>query len=335
MTKLSVCVIAKDEERNLGACLNSVKQAADEIIIVDTGSKDRTEKVALHNGAKVFHQPWENDFSLARNVALDKASGEWVLQIDADERLYHEDVKLLRALIERPEVDMYFCQIINLKRPRTLTGSTTNTYTRLFRRQAFRYEGIVHEQLVQVSAKPVKVEMSNLRIVHKGYLSSQAVVQKANRNINLLKEALKETPDDALLYFTLGQAYGMLRQPNKAIDVYEQAESLADPLDVGFFSMVVISKCACLKQLNRLDEAVEGVESACQTFPDYPDIHFLAGEIYSQNGEWEKALDSYNRCAHMPRAPYRYGKTLNGLDKLAQNGVKKCQQHISQTRLND
>ncbi len=235
MTKLSVCVITKNEERNLGACLKSIKQAADEIIVVDTGSQDRTKKVARHNGAKVFCQAWKNDFSLARNFALEKASGEWVLQLDADERLYQEDVKLLCSLIERPEVDLYFCQVLNLMRPRTLAGSTIDAATRLFKRLAFRYEGIVHEQLVQVSAKPGKVERSNLRIIHKGYLNLQIAAQKANRNIKLLEKALKKTPDDALLHFTLGQAYGMLRKPDKAIAVYERAESLTDRSDIGFF----------------------------------------------------------------------------------------------------
>ncbi len=169
--------------------------------------------------------------------------------------------------------------------PHTLTNSFVHTYRRLFRGQAFRYQRVVHEQLVPISAKPGKVELSNLRIIHKGYLNSGLAAQKAERNIELLKKALKNTPDDAFLYFYLGQAYSERLKPDKAIGAYEQEESLGGRLDIGFLSMVAVSKCACLKQLNRLDEAVAAVESACQTFSDYPDIHFLAGEIFFEKGE--------------------------------------------------
>ena len=84
---LSACMIVKNEEKFLAQCLNSIKDAVDEIIIVDTGSTDKTVEIAQSFGAKVYHHPWRNSFSEARNHSLSYATCDWILQIDADEAL--------------------------------------------------------------------------------------------------------------------------------------------------------------------------------------------------------------------------------------------------------
>ena len=97
----SICMIVKNEEKNLERCLRSVKQCKNyEIIIVDTGSTDNTLKIAKNHNAKIFKYKWNNDFSAARNKAMEYARGDWVLILDADEELAPNSYeKLLAPLI--------------------------------------------------------------------------------------------------------------------------------------------------------------------------------------------------------------------------------------------
>src|SRR4030066_756382 len=96
---ISACMIVKNEEKFLAQCLKSIKDAVDEIIIVDTGSTDNTVEIAQSFGAKVYHHPWRNSFSEARNHSLSYATCDWILQIDADEALEQSDIPLLHKLI--------------------------------------------------------------------------------------------------------------------------------------------------------------------------------------------------------------------------------------------
>ena len=98
---LSLCMIVKNEEANLGLCLESVKGVADEIIIVDTGSTDRTVEIARRYGAKISSYKWDDDFAAARNVSLQSATSNWIMVLDADEALAEEDRGRLRALLRQ------------------------------------------------------------------------------------------------------------------------------------------------------------------------------------------------------------------------------------------
>lgn len=111
-------MIVKDEERYLPACLESVRTFVHEIIIVDTGSKDRTVKIAKKYGAKVFHIPWEDDFSKARNVSLEKATGDWILHLDADEQFEQEDkAKICHSFNQEQQKDIFFKLLITILNP--------------------------------------------------------------------------------------------------------------------------------------------------------------------------------------------------------------------------
>src|ERR1700722_6294832 len=94
---LSAALIVKNEEKFLGSCLRSLKGLADEVVVVDTGSTDRTTDIAIAEGARLYHRPWTGDFSAARNEALNLARGDWILYVDAEERVSGGDPELLRA----------------------------------------------------------------------------------------------------------------------------------------------------------------------------------------------------------------------------------------------
>jgi glycosyltransferase involved in cell wall biosynthesis len=104
---LSLCMIAKNEEKQIARCLGSAKNFVDEIIVVDTGSNDRTVEIAKQFGAKVVSHEWKDDFSDARNVSLEHASGDWILVIDSDETISKEDLEKIRQLIKDENGDAY------------------------------------------------------------------------------------------------------------------------------------------------------------------------------------------------------------------------------------
>ncbi|MEP9411523.1 MAG: glycosyltransferase family 2 protein, partial [Candidatus Brocadia sp.] len=141
---ISACMIVKNEEKFLPQCLKSIKDAVDEIIIVDTGSTDKSVEIAQSFGAKVYHHPWNNSFSEARNHSLSYATCDWILQIDADETLEQADIPLLHKSITANSYNAIFVAIYS----DLPGGRSKHYYTRVFRRGKARFEGIVHNQLI-------------------------------------------------------------------------------------------------------------------------------------------------------------------------------------------
>ena len=176
ITGLSVCIIAKNEEKNIAECIDSVSGIADEIIVVDTGSGDNTVIIAEARGCRVLHRPWRNDFSHARNTALDAATFEFILSIDADERLVNPEV--LKSVINnaKPETGGWLIEVKSLAHNKNCsTDVFVANLLRLFRnRPQIRFKGRVHEQVVNSILKSgLKLENTAIEILHTGYAHSQ------------------------------------------------------------------------------------------------------------------------------------------------------------------
>ena len=227
---LSLCLIAKNEAKNLPRCLESVRGVADEVVVVDTGSTDDTVAVAERLGARVAHFAWCDDFAAARNEAIRHARGQWILMLDADELLTREARSKLRGLLQD---DRFQAFLINIRSPLKDTrgqAAVINAWPRLFRnRPEIRYEGRVHEQLSPSIARlGGAVAATDLVIEHRGY-HQDFTDQKAKqaRNLALLRAQLAETPDDAMTLFHLGEALGLGGETAEAADAYRR--SLARP----------------------------------------------------------------------------------------------------------
>ncbi len=201
---ISLCMIVRDEEQNLPQCLGSVKGVVDEIVILDTGSSDATAEIANRYGARILYRQWNRNFSDMRNYALKHSSGDWILQLDADERLVQEDIQFVREAVKNKDVNSVFCNIINIKG--SPIGHTQFYSQRLFRNGlgAF-YEGTVHETL-QIKGKALFP--SNIRIIHYGYnLDEAQMVAKSKRNASILERQLMDNPHDARSYLHLSKCY--------------------------------------------------------------------------------------------------------------------------------
>lgn len=234
LDRLSVCLIAKNEEAFLGQCLASVRDIAFEINVVDTGSKDRTVEIARENGATVVEFPWIDDFSAARNAGLVLARGDWILVLDADEELTAEAREELRRDMLNPKAAAYYLSLIN--KGREAEGATP--LARMFRNlPGATYEGRIHEQVfgtVMSAARGWGLEYPRSRavILHHGYSAEiTANRDKVQRNLRLLQQAVHEpgaTPlARANLWMNLGLENVRAGQLEAGIGHYRTALELA------------------------------------------------------------------------------------------------------------
>jgi glycosyltransferase involved in cell wall biosynthesis/tetratricopeptide (TPR) repeat protein len=204
---LSVCLIVRNEEEHIGRCLASVKDIATQIVVVDTGSSDRTVAIAKEYGAEVYHFEWNDDFSDARNEGHQHARGDWVLILDADEELPVESHKQLLEDMAVENVLGYRIPICNIHE-----ADDSVTYVpRLFRNApALFFVGRVHEQIyasviARKSEWNMEAVLGTARINHYGY--DPGLVkrrQKVRRNLRLLERAIQEMPNEAALVMNYG-----------------------------------------------------------------------------------------------------------------------------------
>jgi len=195
--KLSLCMIVKNEEAYLADCLNSVQGIVDEIIVVDTGSTDRTVEIAREHGARVFFKEWEDDFSKARNESLKHATGDWILVLDADERIpegYGDNLRSLLIPTEQPL--SYLTYIKNYTHEQEESSVIGHYIVRMFKRTPeTTYFGVIHEQ-VYPNWGSVTIPESTFYLVHLGYGKLQQKADKIEtRNLPLTDKALAETKE--------------------------------------------------------------------------------------------------------------------------------------------
>lgn len=210
-TTISACLIVKNEYRQLRRCLESIQGICSEIIVVDTGSTDKTVELAKSLGAKVFHFDWVDDFSVARNYALSKATGEWILSIDADEFWWDQNPAFEESVFEK--TSGIRVKVINLLKD----GQEESPQVRLFKNAGYTYIGRVHEQISpSILKNKGSISESEIRIMHDGYLNenvqtslegSEQVTSRIERNHLLLQKSLIEHPKDPYLWFQLGMTY--------------------------------------------------------------------------------------------------------------------------------
>ena len=213
--RLSVCMIVKNEQEFIENCLRSVQPIADEIILVDTGSSDKTIEIARQFNVKVFPFQWIDDFSAARNESLKQAGGEWILQIDADETLDKASLEELKHITSQPDTDAFSVSVRNYHLPQDMVKFLDSRQIRLFRnRSEYRYRNKIHEQItLSIEENGGRIQDSSILIHHYGYQTQNT--QKAQRNRILLEKSVQDNPGDGYLQFKLGETYKALQQ-NKA-----------------------------------------------------------------------------------------------------------------------
>lgn len=191
---ISICIICKNEEQNIEHCLKSFDNIGYEIVVVDTGSTDNTKEIAMKYTANVYDFEWRNDFAVAKNFAISKASNDFVMVIDSDEYLEQIDMKLLESMLKDSSEKVGRIQQRNIFHRNEIEQENWEWINRIFSKKYFHYEGRIHEQLVAVDGNDkYETYQAPVTILHSGYdLSDVERKKKAERNISLLNEELQQ-----------------------------------------------------------------------------------------------------------------------------------------------
>jgi glycosyltransferase involved in cell wall biosynthesis len=220
---LSLCLIVKNEERNLARCLDSVACLAAELIVVDTGSTDGTANIAAGYGATMIPLDFTViDFAAARNRAIEHAAGNWILMLDADEALDRGCVGTLESLVDGGENAGYFLERRNYSSESA--GYTTDYVVRLFpNRPGYRYRGRVHETIDgSILAAGGRLLQSGIRIDHRFAEDPGARRRKNQWYIEILKQEIAADPDDDTRLDFLAAEYHQLGMFDEAAEVAER-----------------------------------------------------------------------------------------------------------------
>lgn len=289
---LSLCMIVKNEARYLEACLKSVADLVDEIIVVDTGSTDATLDIARRFKARIYHYPWTQDFAAARNESLKHATSDWILYLDADERLEARSKRELLGLLRNKSI---LCVNVLIDSPlRDSRKGHISRSHRLFRNlPGIRFSGRVHEQISpSIAGLKGKECFSTIRLKHLGYAKdAPEMSKKSRRNYELLQLQIRDEPVNAYWHFSLAQNQ-ILSQKYR-----EARESLGIALRIGGLPEDIL--CSIYNNLSevhlklaKLDEAISYAERALSITPNQCTAHLLLFQIYQTQGNKKKQLES-------------------------------------------
>ncbi|MBR1729497.1 MAG: glycosyltransferase [Selenomonadaceae bacterium] len=305
--KITACYITKNEENNLPRSINSLKSQVDEIVIVDTGSTDQTIEVAKTFGAKVLNCEWTNDFSKPRNMALDNATGDWILFLDADEFFSKETAKNIRPLIEKADKEHkegILVNLINIDVDRQNKVLDTTYLLRAFRNfEGYKYVGRIHEELhradnttlTELSLVPTEI----LTLYHTGY-STAINADKARRNLKMLLAELELTDQPERIYGYIAQCYNGLKDYINA-EKYAIKDINGGRRDTTFASSsyrILLNILA--REPRRIVDRIKYSAKAVKDFPETPEFHaehaeclIIERKFPEAIAEMETALKAY------------------------------------------
>jgi tetratricopeptide (TPR) repeat protein len=266
----SLCMIVRDEERNLASCLTPVRGLFDEIVIVDTGSTDRTREIARQFNAQVFDFAWRDDFSAARNESLRRARGEWVFWLDADDRISERNLPPLRSLFGNLHNGPR-AYLMDTESPQgdATAAATLVTHPRLFRRTpGARWKSRVHERLeFEEGSCSAETVFSDVQIEHEGYRDRAKRTAKLRRNLRLLLMQQGENPElDLHTLWHLGLTYMGLGNLN-AGKQYLSRLLARDVTEIASVSWVFAVLAALALHEGKTRESLQWVEKGLAACP--------------------------------------------------------------------
>ncbi|MCS6852349.1 MAG: glycosyltransferase [Gemmataceae bacterium] len=307
--RVSLTMIVRDEEADLPLCLDSVASLVDEIIVVDTGSKDRTRDVAARRGARVIDFAWRDDFAAARNESLRHATGEWIFWLDADDRLDPDNQQRLRRLFASlaDENVGYVMYCRGPIRPDTNPGPLL-THTRLFRNHsAIRWQYRIHEQITPAILRSGGQErLTDVVIEHTGYEDAERLQQKMERNLRLLRLQDAEQPNDPFTLYNLGRTHLGLKQPAEALPYFQRSLALWPRSDRLLRELHCLQVMA-LRQLGRREEALGVCVAGRRSFPDETELIVQEGILRNELGDLAGAELALVTAWRGPAGPWRDG----------------------------
>jgi tetratricopeptide (TPR) repeat protein len=287
---VAAAMIVRNEQDFLPGCLESLQGRVDDIIVVDTGSTDNSIDIATRFGVRLLHHAWEQDFSAARNVALDAVSCDWVLYIDADERLSLPEGGVLGDYIDPGS-------IAGFVRFRPKTGYTRYREWRLFRSApGIRFAGRIHETIVpsirEASAREgLPIVQTTVEINHLGYDGDQS--HKHGRNLPLLQSALRVNPERVYYWYHLSQTLDALGRREEAVaaalEGLAQAERTDSEDQLGGASLV--HQFLARVEIEQGADPLPRIEKALDRLPEDHALWFLRARALLDRGRPLETLE--------------------------------------------
>lgn len=301
---VSVCIIAKNEEKHIEECLKRLMPYGFEIIVTDTGSTDRTVEIAKKYTDNVYFFEWVKDFSAARNFCAEKASNNWILVLDCDEYVNSIDVAGMRIGMQK------FVRMVGEIRIKSITQNRGETVfvpadvSRFYNKNFYYFHSPIHEQLRPKDQSkwddPVECFMLPMEVIHHGYnLSPDEMLEKQKRNLELLYKGLEESPDNEYFYFQAGQSEFMRGDIQKAIELYEKGLTLGESTECEYVRLMIMSLAKGYVKTKRYAEAVALMEHYAPECP-YARFAFTHANVLLDCGNQLKALLLYIKATAMP-----------------------------------
>jgi GT2 family glycosyltransferase/tetratricopeptide (TPR) repeat protein len=304
--RVSLTMIVRNEEANLGACLSSVADVVDDMVVVDTGSTDRTKEVATRHGARVFDFPWVDSFADARNESLRHATGDWVLWLDADDRLDEENRAKLRQLFEQLG-DENTAYVMKVRSPVNPTGSSVRILdqVRLFRNHPYiRWRYRVHEQILPAIGQwGGRTRWVDVVIQHTGYQDPAFRRRKLERNLHLLELEVHEQPEDPFTLFNLGRSYLDLERTADALPILRKSLERSGP------NLSIVRKLYALiaqahQALGQRAEALAVCGEGLARYPDDAELLFQQAMLQREQKDLPGAEATLQRLLHSRPGEY-------------------------------
>ncbi len=293
---LSVCIITKNEEQNIERCLKCLQPYDFEVVVVDTGSTDKTKEVVSQYTDCVYDFVWCNDFAAAKNFAISKASNEMVMVIDSDEYLEPLVVEKLYEIVQKhPDAvgRIHRKNVFTRNQQEQEFGEWIN---RIFSKEKFHYEGRIHEQVVAIDGSDYEMYQTPVTILHSGYdLTEEERKAKTERNITLLLQELKrceQGKQKPYLLYQLGKSYYMARDYDQACQYFSEGLSFDLEPKLEYVIDMVETYGYALINAGRAQEAMF-FENIYEEFGSSADFQFLMGLIYMNNACFDVAVEEF------------------------------------------
>ncbi|WP_059041719.1 glycosyltransferase [Paenibacillus rubinfantis] len=293
---VSLVMITKNEEAVLRRCLDSAVRYVDEIVIVDTGSTDKTKDIAREYGARVFDFEWVQDFSAARNFALSKATSDWSLVLDADEYIANDCGEAIREFIGSKTA------IGKVKRIDKFLAEDGDNYEQIYISRLFptscRYSGRIHEQ-IESGLPRYKVDVE---IMHDGYYGQT----KSDRNIPILQSVIAENPADPYYHYQIAKEYRGLEKHSLFYEHLKTAYGLIHRTE-GYAPSIIVNYLYAMIASGNLENGLDVIEGEREFLWEYPDFFFASGLYLLEL---------------ISRDPDRFGELLPLIEKYYQRALE-------------
>ena len=303
---VSVCIIAKNEEKYIGECLKRLEPYGFEIVVTDTGSTDQTVEIAKQYTDKVFEFEWVSDFSAARNFCVSHASNNWILALDCDEYVHSIDVSSLRRIMQQYPRALGEIQMKSLVQSRGVTSYAVDVVRRFYNKNYYFFEGAIHEQIQAKDEKQRGKAFEEItlpmEVIHHGYnLTPEEMKKKSERNLTMLYQALETDPNNTYMLYQAAHAESMRGNYFEAILLYERALGMIETVTCEFERLMIMALGVDYVRTGQFQKAVALMEryaDQCKTAK----YMFTHANVLLDSGDHLRALLLYIKTIMMPDA---------------------------------